>query len=357
MKLLTSRNTGVRDSVRSTDWRAGGESGIAFESVIPNGDWSPYIGQGEHQSDPQFDTKACVSFSALNSIETQINRLILTGTILPQTLVGLKDLGFIKDGVFNASDRFIAKLSGTTTQGNWAWNVWDTIRTQGLVPESDWSFTPEMDWNEYYADISLTLIAKAKKFLELFKVNYEFVYLNDGQDTFSSVLKQHLHQAPLQILTPVCQPWTRDDPITTCGSRASQHATMLYNYRDNAWWNIQDQYEPYLKRLSWGYAILTAIKGVVNQTGNSLQEFHWTFLKDLSFGQTGTDIKALQNALKILGFFPKTIQSTGYYGLITKKAVSKFQWAYSVASAPILWWNGGRLVGQATREKLNSLFI
>lgn len=76
---------------------------------------------------------------------------------------------------------------------------------------------------------------------------------------------------------------------------------------------------------------------------------------DLSYGEANNEVKELQDKLKLLGFFPKTVPSTGLYGDITKTAVSKFQYTYKVASSWTLWWNGGKYVGPSTRAKLNSL--
>ncbi len=42
------------------------------------------------------------------------------------------------------------------------------------------------------------------------------------------------------------------------------------------------------------------------------------------FGTRSNDVKLLQDELKRLGFFPKNISSTGFYGSITKAAVGKY---------------------------------
>jgi peptidoglycan hydrolase-like protein with peptidoglycan-binding domain len=42
------------------------------------------------------------------------------------------------------------------------------------------------------------------------------------------------------------------------------------------------------------------------------------------FGQTGADVKSLQDALKKAGFFPAGISSTGFYGPVTKASVAKY---------------------------------
>jgi hypothetical protein len=82
----------------------------------------------------------------------------------------------------------------------------------------------------------------------------------------------------------------------------------------------------------------------------------YNFTKDLKFGETSDDIKALQNILKYEGLFPLNAESTGYYGSITAKGVLNFQKKYQIASDAELDALGGRIVGPKTRSKLNELY-
>src|SRR3972149_4039603 len=109
----STTNYGVILGTRSTDWLVGA---IQYEERNPSGDWTSCLPPGEWQKDLQthVDTMACVSFSALNSIEVQ--EKFLTG----------KQVDY--------SDRFTATMSGTTSQGNYLWKVADSLRKDGLVP-------------------------------------------------------------------------------------------------------------------------------------------------------------------------------------------------------------------------------
>ena len=73
-----------------------------------------------------------------------------------------------------------------------------------------------------------------------------------------------------------------------------------------------------------------------------------TFNVDLVFGETSNEIKVLQDCLKHEGLFPSNIDSTGFFGAVTKTAVVAFQDKYGID--PI-----GR-VGPATRAKLNQIY-
>lgn len=80
---------------------------------------------------------------------------------------------------------------------------------------------------------------------------------------------------------------------------------------------------------------------------------HYNFTKDLKFSSVVTygnpDIIALQNCLKWLGFFPKNVDSTGYFGAITKKGVEQFQASKGLVQDGI--------VGGNTRAELNKIFF
>ncbi len=75
----------------------------------------------------------------------------------------------------------------------------------------------------------------------------------------------------------------------------------------------------------------------------------YRFEKDLYFGMTDPDVRALQDILKYEGLFPTNAESTGFFGSITLDAVKKFQTKYGIQ--PVSGY-----VGPKTREKLNNLY-
>lgn len=85
-----------------------------------------------------------------------------------------------------------------------------------------------------------------------------------------------------------------------------------------------------------------------------------TFNVNLTWSPTpkygNADIIALQDILKYEGLFPANVESTGYYGSITAKAVLAFQRKYQVGSEAELASLEGKLVGTKTRAKLNQLY-
>jgi len=68
------------------------------------------------------------------------------------------------------------------------------------------------------------------------------------------------------------------------------------------------------------------------------------------------DVIALQNTLKFEGLFPANMDSTGYYGAVTAKAVDAFQRKYTVDFPAALDDLKGKRVGNKTLTKLNALY-
>lgn len=168
------KNLGVIIEKKPKDFVGGT---LPYEVLNESGDWTLYLPDPENQYTHYTDSMACVTFSILNTLETQYK--FFTG----------KNINF--------SDRFIAKMSGTTHEGNTVQKVCDTIRKYGLVLEEEWPTDFEFDWDQYYAPIPQSVIKKAKKY----DIAYEF---------FSPVeadLKREMKHAPLEIIIEALNPY------------------------------------------------------------------------------------------------------------------------------------------------------
>ena len=208
-------NHGVILGQRDTDYIAGSITGLPYEVRNPTGDWLSYLPPGEWQRNHIVDTMACVTFSALNSIETQ-----------------LKFFGIEKE----FSDRFTAIMSGTTKEGNYLFKVADSIRKDGLILEGDYSAPEHYTWDSYYTAPSIELINKAREFLTEYEVRYEFV------PPVKEQLIYHLKHAPLQIVLP-------------------GHAVLNF-FCEGDVIKYFDSYEPFLKQTG---AVYQALKIILNK--------------------------------------------------------------------------------------------
>jgi len=364
-----------------TDWKAGAETGILDTPINPSGDWRTDLPTDETQlmkatnGQSYGDTECCTNFSSTNVCEIYLNYLISQNKVPQAALDFLKNNGYYdSNGKINFSDRFDAYVSGTTTaSGNSLPAVWQAKRTYGLAPESAWpmptaqfdalvakgGFTAPQDfWNIYFTKPPQTAYDIAQEFLNFFEPQYEWIAYTGAAAT-SSALQNALTVGPLQIATAVCNGWNTANPIQACGA-GTAHATTLLNVEPATAYDIYDHYSPFQKRFAIDYTISWAMRGILVPlttptviTYPAPAGFTHTFSTQLDFGLTSPEVVALQNALKLDGDFPLTVQSTGYFGSVTQIALEKFQTKYGIASSGTPTTTGYGRVGPKTIAKLN----
>lgn len=248
------KNHGVVIENRPTDYVFGGTTKIVHEDRNTTGSWKDFLPEVERQKGRYFDTFGCVSFSAMNSLECQLNWMIKNNLLTEETLKFLKEYGFIVDGKPNLSDRFTVVMSGTTPgRGNSFQNVWDSIRKHGVAPEVTWpNHLEEFNQKEYFVKPGDVVKQVALKFLDHFKIEYEKVNQAD--------IPKALRHAPIHIGTATCDGWFDSGVVQAC-SLTPNHATLIYEkpgiYEDF------DHYEDFYRKLARDYPIPVAYKGVL----------------------------------------------------------------------------------------------
>lgn len=214
--------------------------------LMPDGHgWGKYLVEGERQNRGT-ETFSCVSQSANNCLEIQLKRIIELGEDKP-LIAKLTEMGYIRNGEVNFSDRFTAKMSGTTRNGNNQKVVADSIRHNGLVPEWVW---PHVEgWDNFYAPISAEVIAMGKKFADFFDTTYEFV----TPAQMIEALKYNVDQTSGNAwLAPQGGIYRRTMNILN-------HAFVLFDYVVKTTKEIFDTYwdygkeNDYTKTLDWDY--------------------------------------------------------------------------------------------------------
>ena len=322
------------------DFMYGTESSLAGVDVLPTGDWTPYLPEGEEQFGVGFDSMSCTSFSYTTAIETYLNFIIKEKKITVGNLKWLSDNGYIgPDGKVNFSDRFLAIMSGTTINGNQLNKVAETARTIGLIPQSMLPFGGTT-WAEFMNPdvITKTMTDKATEFLTHFKLSYEWVMFNNDRALDQSeqkILQDSLKQLPLQVGIPF--PASHAIDMVAC-------TTDLVR--------LFDTYKPFIKDKvtvegNDGVSIHFAMRHKVEEKAILVpvsvpKDFTYTFTQKARKGDKGEHIVAIQKALFSLGFFkgafapvfgPRTfdalvayqksvgLPATGYFGDMT---IAKF---------------------------------
>ncbi len=257
--------------------RFGGINGI-YKISNPDG-WLDYLPSTEVQRFRSLETMACVSFSAINTLEMQFKYLIKNKLIDDEDLKWLEDNGYMLDGEVNFSDRFIATLSETKKSGNYLSKVAETIKQFGLVPEVVWDYPrpdddPDFKWNDYYREIPESVIELGKKFLERFDIQYEYV----PQSDFSKALEF----APIQVIVYA---WVlMNGKYQKDGT--FNHATTLFDD-----YMVFDTYSPYVKQLAvdnlYTYGYQYTITNKINYTNMLLKENYLYLLVEGNEMKTG----------------------------------------------------------------------
>lgn len=224
--FLHMKNFGLlqEQGVQVKDWRFGGVTGIIPEVLQVGGDWTEYLPVYEPQSS-SFDTMSCVTYSALNCLETMYSRKY-----------GVEE---------NFSDRYIAKLSGTKTTGNYLSKVANSILKYGLVSEKLWPYEGN-NWTEYMSDIPVDLIQAGQESLDKYKINWEWIVDRDAK-----TLMDALEYSPVQVTVYAWE--SPSNGIYQRTDRVTNHAVMLYGYKKYEYWLIYDHYENNIKRLAWDF--------------------------------------------------------------------------------------------------------
>lgn len=354
--------------IKPTDFVAGGETGIGALAILdPHGQYDPYLPDEETQYDFYFDTYACVTFSGLNGLEIRFNFMMANGLISADNLKWLKDNAYIdyRTGKVNFSDRFTAKMSGTTNGGNSLGNVGDSARNHGLVPESSWPWPKEMQdgqtqaqkWAEYYAEIPQAVKDLGLEFKKRFDVSYQWIILgNQTIDEQHVTIKKYLPYGPIQIATAVCSPWNSNEgmpPINGCGC-GTQHATLVYGYTDLVSVKDFDHYRSFKKLLAWDYCLTYAMQYYVNEKVMSSKPTPPAV--NLAFNAPDSSaVRSLQACLQYLKS-PSTqapYMKSGVFGPFgpqTKDALARFQVDNGIPNSP-----QGTNYGPKTRAKMTEL--
>lgn len=356
-KLLTPiPNEGVKpEQIKDTDWISGKETGIVYEQISDK--WEDYLPKAELQRE-LFETYSCVSFTLNNVVETLLNKYIASEKLSKKALYYLNEKGYIVNKQVNFSDAYQAIGSGTTKEGNSGSNVCDFTRHNGFIPEAMLPVRGKNTYDYLYnTKITPEMYALGKVFFDRigYELAYEWVLIKDGRKAMDT-LKTHLKQCPLQVFTPLCPDFMKGKNVKTCSTNVLKHSYMIYNIDDiEKLYNAFDQYEPFKKTLNKDYPIPYALKiALIPIKMPDKPIYEWK--TSLRQGDSGNDVKALQEALVYEGLLNKNL-TTGYFGVNTKNAVIDFQNIHREEILyPVGLKDGTGLVGKSTINYLNKIY-
>jgi len=255
MYFRHKRNTGfLIKPVQKLDYIAGA-SPIVHEVRRINGDWRDYATDFELQRQNGFEAMNCVTQSVINSVQTQLNWMLITKKLPDKIRDFLYKSGFIVNNRVQLSKKFIAILSETTKRGNYFTKVAQTVREVGVIPETMLPISGST-WDEFYDEGQITEEMRdfGKALFDkddpnaLFTLQYEWVITPNTTGTTEVKKRLLLHElkhAPLLIAK-------------------AGHATLKILGVNKVKWQILDSYKPFIKDRAWAYDSFWIMKVVVN---------------------------------------------------------------------------------------------
>lgn len=214
--------------VAEKDYILGGYGSLGGIILQQDGQWITWLPKGEDQYNFNFEPLACASFGTLNAVETLLRR--------------------IYGETSNFSDRFLAKNSNTTPQGNSPQTVAESLRLEGVCYEMEWPITADLTtWEKFYAVLSQSVKILATEFVAKFKFKHEYV------GTTAAALKIGLQYSPLGVAVSA---WQMGPNGLYISPFPVNHWCVLVGYVDKEYWLVYDSYDEngdFLKKLAWDY--------------------------------------------------------------------------------------------------------
>src|ERR1044072_5110371 len=206
-----------------------GASPIAAPVLRTDGQWDAFLPAVEYQFRADVDSMSCATFHTLNPIE-----------IILAALFNVRE---------NYSDRFTAKVAGTTKQGADPHHVAVCTRKTGLVPEAEWPFSDSIKtFEEYHATLPARLYEIGRRWLGQWDFKHDTVRGEVGPRP--GEVKDALQYSPLGVSvgyngTDENGYWYRIAP------GPDGHWVTCYGYVEGKYWKIFDSYDETHKKVRW----------------------------------------------------------------------------------------------------------
>lgn len=271
---------------------------------------------------------------------------------------------WLKEGVYIPFSRAFYQLRSNKPSagmiGVEAFEIWrkNGLPLEQLVPSEKMS-DAEMD--------AIKIEQYEKDIAEVFKISNHIGIDNGDFETVASVI-QKTGKAIMAWFYFTSDEWSREIPIVSGNIpfiSALKHSVAVVDYglingkkylkiEDSAHFaGLTEHYisEEFFKKRNWfnRYPMSFQFQKEVEEENI---EVDVNLTKDLEFGMRDNDVVILQNLLKELGYFPTNVDSTGYYGAITVKAVKDFQLDRGIISSEND--GGAGRCGPKTRKYINS---
>jgi len=203
--------------------------------LVPSGQWTPWLPVKELQRKNWVETSNCTAFGTLNALEI------------------LHKMKYNKEK--NWCERYLGIVAGTTSRGNSAHTVAETIRQiYGCINESNLPFDSTItSLTKYYSPKPITqnYITLGQNWLQEYDFGHEWVF--NGWHTIQEKqkrLREALTHSPVGISVDA---WHKRGDLYVKVNKNDNHWCTLYGYVEGEYWKIFDSYDNTEKKIAWNY--------------------------------------------------------------------------------------------------------
>lgn len=221
----------IPDAIDYDHYVFGTQNSSEKKVLNPDRQWTPP--RAEKQLRNGVETMGCTVFNTHNALESLLK--------------------FQYNVDFDASDRYLNILAGTTPRGNSPHKVAETLRKYtGMIPENTLGFTESIDtWEEYYSGILWGHKRLGLQHLYEWEITHDWVFI-PGSDLKSrqEAMWDALQFSPLGVSVDA---WVEDNGIYVKRG-PDNHWTSIIGGKKGHYWLCFDSYAPFIKKLDWNYA-------------------------------------------------------------------------------------------------------
>ena len=234
-----------------------GSDEIYVPSIQMDGNWLPYMTKPYETQYLGFDQLNCVTKSGMHCVEAILNYYLKNGGLPKELEDFLKNpkAGYLNDqGFVDLSERFTAKMAGTTKEGLGMDKFWQSINKDGFVPKKVYPDpTGSFTWEDYYKPIPENVIEVGRRSAKIFNWIWKVKVYNNWNAPNLSDIRGYLKGSPIHFSTCLCNRDFAGVLRYTCGSKVYQHAMTLYSVND--FQDVLDQYDPFLRKSDLKYPL------------------------------------------------------------------------------------------------------
>lgn len=299
-----------------------------------------------------------------------------SGSCVAQTAAKLLGIAyFIKEGAyvhFSATDIY-QQRANKPNAGMAGHDAFDIIRKNGATLED---LVPSQEMTDAQMD-GVSIRPYKREVGRIFRVSNYVIDPIQDIDTIASIIEKTQKGVMVWFFFNRSE-WTNtptilDRTLSPTGTRTLRHSITAVDY------TLYRGKKALIVEDSWGVKYGIGGQRVITEDFFKVRNFFAGHLMNFDFESGAPDIpkpsvrfrvqmeytpvftvvddvRKLQDILKLEKVFPANVDSTGYYGSVTARAVLAFQRKYQVASEAELNALQGKICGPATLTKLNQLY-